>query len=217
MPGFLRSAPIVAITLVLLVQGGLLYSSIRPEAVPASTPLSEVPKTLGAWSLAQEGVMEPEIQAALQADDLLNRTYVDVQGRRQADLYVAAYRSQKTGKAPHSPKNCLPGAGWLPLVTEEVSIDPGNGVPITVNRDIITRGDNRSLVLYWYQSRDRVVAGEYKAKFWVIADAIRLNRTDTALVRVIIPIAGDGTEQATQTAIDFVRAFYAPLRSHLPA
>jgi len=133
------------------------------------------------------------------------------------ELFVAAYRSQRTGKAPHSPKNCLPGAGWSPLSAGEMTLDPGNGVPISVNRYVITRGERRSLVLYWYQSRDRVVSGEFRAKFWVVADAIRFNRTDTALVRVIVPIANQDDDRATQTAAGFVRSFYSTLRQHLPS
>ena len=89
--------------------------------------------------------------------------------------------------------------------------------PITVNRYVVARGEERSLVLYWYQSRDRVVASEYRAKLFSIADAIRWNRTDTALVRVVVPMRDDDRGQATATAVDFVKAFFEPLRSFLPA
>jgi EpsI family protein len=137
--------------------------------------------------------------------------------RSGANLFVAAFRSQRNGKAPHSPKNCLPGSGWTPLVSDEYSLEVGAAAPITVNRYVIAHGDSRSLVLYWYQSRDRVVASEYKAKFWVIVDALRLNRTDTALVRVVVPIAGGDQDQATQVAADFVKSFYGTLRQYLPS
>ena len=69
---------------------------------------------------------------------------------------------------------------------------------------------------YWYQSRDRAVASEYTAKYWVVMDAMRLNRTDTALVRVVVPIINRDEATATKTATDFVRAFYPPLRGILP-
>jgi EpsI family protein len=82
---------------------------------------------------------------------------------------------------------------------------------------VVEHGDNRSVVLYWYQSRDRAVASEYTAKFWVIADAIRYNRTDTALVRVVVPIVDRDQDGATRTAVDFVKAFYGTIREYLPA
>jgi EpsI family protein len=194
----------------------LLYSAIRPEFVPPSRPLASVPTTLGPWQLAAEGVVEKEVLDVLQADDLLNRFYQS--GNQNAGLFVAAFRSQRTGKTPHSPKNCLPGSGWTPLPgSGEVSVDVGLAAPITVNRYIINRGNDYDLVLYWYQSRDRVVASEFKAKFWVMADAIRLNRTDTALVRVLVPMVNRDEKAAERTAIDFVHSFYSNLLEYLPS
>jgi EpsI family protein len=86
-----------------------------------------------------------------------------------------------------------------------------------VNRYVIAHGDERSLVLYWYQSRDRAVASEYKAKFWVVADAMRYNRTDTALVRVVVPIEQKDEAAAEAAAKDLVKNFYSTLLGYLPA
>ena len=165
--------------------------------------------------MLEEGVVEPEIQEVLKADDLLNRVYGS--GREGASLFVAAFKTQRTGKAPHSPKNCLPGSGWTPLASGVLAVDVGQAQPITVNRYVVTSGDKRQLVLYWYQSRDRVVASEYTAKFWVMMDSMRLNRTDTALVRVVIPIAQNDDARAERTAVDFVHSFFGTLREYLPA
>jgi EpsI family protein len=214
---FLKSWQARIVTILLLAQAGVMYSSIRPEAVPPGRPLADFPKDVGPWQLRQEGVIDAETQAVLRADDLLTRVYVDPSTGRGADLFIAAFRSQRNGKAPHSPKNCLPGAGWTPLDQGEIGIDVGGAAPITVNRYVITHGESRSVVLYWYQSRDRAVASEYTAKFWVVADAIRLNRTDTALIRVVVPIMDRATEAADRTAIDFVKAFYGTIRQFLPA
>jgi EpsI family protein len=212
---FLKSPAVLAATGLTVFQGVLLYSAVRPEAIPAGRPLSQMPTALGSWELIQEGVVDADTQAILKADDLLNRYYA--RGATGANLFVAAFRSQRNGKAPHSPKNCLPGNGWTPVISDEISIDPGMGGPITVNRYIVAHGDDRSLVLYWYQSRDRAVASEYKAKFWVVVDAMRLNRTDTALIRVVVPMADRDKEAATKEATDFVRAFYPTLRDLLPS
>ena len=94
---------------------------------------------------------------------------------------------------------------------------PGRPDPIEVNRYVVGKGDQKSLVLYWYQSRDRVIASEYKAKFYVVADALRYNRTDTALVRVTLPIVDNNVERSQKAAIDFIHSFYSPLRQHFPA
>ncbi len=213
MPKFLTSTPVLVVTAVLLLQTGVMYSSIRPEVIPEGRPLASVPADLGPWHLKQEGVVEQEVMDILNADDLLNRVYVS--GNHEVALFVAGFRTQRTHKTPHSPKNCLPGSGWEPLASGEDSIDVGLAAPIVVNRYVISHGDERALVLYWYQSRDRVVANEYKAKFWTVADSIRLNRTDTALVRVLVPVVNRDEDGAAKTAEDFVRSFFSTLKVYL--
>jgi EpsI family protein len=213
---FLNSTPARLVTLFLLIQTAVLYSSIRPEYVPASRPLSEVPRQIGPWTMVGEGYVDKETMDVLKADDTLTRAYQNAQTGAGATLFVASFRTQRNGKTPHSPKNCLPGSGWTQLSSENYSIDVGQAAPIVVNRYVIEHGDERELVLYWYQSRDRVVADEFKAKFWVLADAMRLNRTDTALVRVIVPIKDNNRDAATSVATDFVRSFFGTLKQYLP-
>jgi EpsI family protein len=212
----LRSWPFRVVTILLLAQATFLYSSIRPEAIPPTEPLVNLPTVQGEWHSVGDGVIEQEILDVLKADDVLTRDYVDTRGER-ANLYIAAFRSQRNGKAPHSPKNCLPGSGWTPRVENYSTIDLPSGKSIEVNHYIVEHGDESSLVLYWYQSRDRVVANEYRAKFWVIADAMRYNRSDTAIVRVFVKIFDHNTEQAETVASNFVKAFYASIRAILPS
>jgi EpsI family protein len=212
---FLSSRAALAATVLIVLQGALIYSAVRPESPPSGRALAQFPTSLGSWTLLQEGVIDADTQAVLKADDLLNRYYSG--GGAGANLFVAAFRSQRNGKAPHSPKNCLPGSGWTPLESSYASIDVGGPVPIQVNRYVVAHGDERSLVMYWYQSRERAIASEYTAKFWVVVDAMRLNRTDTALVRVVVPIVNRDEAAADKSAADFIRSFYGPLRQYLPA
>jgi EpsI family protein len=218
LPKFLNSAPARVLTLLLILQGVvILYISSRHETVPPSQPLAEFPKSLGAWQFASEGVVDQDSLDVLKADDLLLREYKQPSTRQPATLFIAAFRSQRNGKSPHSPKNCLPGAGWTEESQEQYQLDVGASAPITVNRYVVQHADERRLVLYWYQSRDRVVASEYTAKYYVMVDAIKLNRTDTALVRVVVPILNGDADSATRIAADFVRSFFQPLHQYLPA
>jgi EpsI family protein len=215
---FLKSTPAKFVTILLLLQTAVLYSSVRPEAVPSSPPLASLPHQLGSWQFYREDVVDQETQDVLKADDLLYRYYVDpAQAHTAVSLFVAAFRSQSNGKSPHSPKNCLPGSGWTQLSSDAYPIQLQNGQSIEVNRYVVAHGQDRSLVMYWYQSRNRVVADEFKAKFWVMADALRFNRTDTALVRVVVPIIDRNEDQATQLATSFVKSFFQPLHNYLPA
>jgi len=221
---FLNSRAARIVTALLVLQAALLYSAIRPEMLPPSRPLESMPTTLGSWHQVQTGVIEQEVLDVLKADDILNGEYCPSNstdcastGMGRAGLFVAAFRTQRTGKAPHSPKNCLPGSGWERVSSGEIAIDVGRAAPITVNRYVVAYGSQQDLVLYWYQSRDRAVANEYKAKFWVMADAIRLNRTDTALVRVIVRLVNRDDAKAQATATDFVKSFYSTLLDYLPS
>jgi EpsI family protein len=221
---FLNSRAARIVTALLLVQAAVLYSAVRPEFVPPSRPLEGMPTRLGSWQMVQEGAIEKEVLDVLKADDILNRVYCTAEvpdcagnGRGAASLFVAGFRTQRNGKAPHSPKNCLPGSGWERISSGEIPIDVGRAAPIIVNRYVVAFGSQRDLVLYWYQSRDRVVANEYKAKFWVMADAVRLNRTDTALVRVVVPVVNRDEAKAEATASDFVKSFYSTLLDYLPS
>ena len=100
----------------------------------------------------------------------------------------------------------------MPSVSDRLAIAvPGRAAPIQVNRYLVSKGEAQSLVLYWYQSHGRVIAGEFEAKFFLVADAIRYNRTDTALVRVVVPVTGPDVERTTRAAVDFVRAMFGPL------
>ena len=202
---------------VLLVQAALFYATSRGENVPVIRPLGDFPKEVAVWKTVKEGYVDAETQAVLQADDTLTRTYASPKFRQAPNLFVAFFKTQRTGKAPHSPKNCLPGSGWEPSREDHLSlVVPDLAQPIRVNRYVVSRGEDRSVVLYWYQSRDRVVASEYRAKLWTVADAIRYNRTDTALVRVVVPVLGTDEASAEHVAVEFVQAFYGTLRGRLP-
>ena len=177
-----RSKALSAVAIILLAQAVLFYNASRGEKIPQVLPLATIPAEFAGWHVAQEGVVEKEVQDVLKADDLLNRTYASDNGA--ANLFIAFFKSQRYGQAPHSPKNCLPGSGWQPSEsgTKDIAVPGGS---INVNHYLVARGDSESLVLYWYQSQGRVIADEFSAKFYLVADSIRNHRSDAALVRKI--------------------------------
>lgn len=167
--------------------------------------------------MLKEGVIEKEVQEVLKADDTLTRTYAGPDSQT-ASLFIAFFRTQRAGVAPHSPKVCLPGAGWVPVDESIVPVQvPGRAEPIPVNRAIIARGEHKSVVMYWYQSRDRVVADEYHAKFYAMYDSIRHRRSDTSMVRIVVPVTQGGEASAIRTAEEFLRSVFGPIRRQLPA
>jgi EpsI family protein len=133
------------------------------------------------------------------------------------DLFVAYFPTQRTGSTIHSPQNCLPGSGWTPVEFNRIPLQRPGGGSISVNRYVIAKGLDRRLVLYWYQSHGRAVASEYAAKFYLVADSIRLNRSDGALVRIVTPIKLGETESSAESrAVAFTQSFLPLLDSYIP-
>jgi EpsI family protein len=198
--------PTLVLSTLFLVQGAAFYGlSRRAEVLPPSKPLSALPTIVGEWRMLREGVIEQDEKDVLRADDYLTRNYAAPSGEI-ASLFVAYFRSQRAGQTPHSPKNCLPGSGWTWSVSGTIRVNiRGRAQPIEINRYVVSKGDEHAEVLYWYQSRDRVVASEYRAAAFTAWDALRYNRTDTELVRVVTPVTQDG--------VDFIQAFFTTLQS----
>jgi len=206
------------LTLALLVQATLFYAASRGEKVPSGQPLDLFPSQLGIWHEAQNYPVEQEIRDQLKADDMLNRLYTDSASRAGAGLFVAYFKTQRTGQSPHSPKNCLPGSGWEPEATGFLEVPVvGQPSPIHINRFVVSHGDEKSVVLYWYQSQRRVIASEFSAKFWLVMDSIRYHRSDTALVRVTVRVGDGGEDAATRVGESFIQTLFPVLRGFLPA
>lgn len=200
----------------LAVQVLLIHAAVSREHPPAPPPLSRFPVEFGRWKLFREDPIAADIATELGADALLSQTYVETPTGSLASLFVAWFQTQRGGvRQPHSPKVCLPASGWTPEVIDEVTLDTAAGA-ITVNRYLVAKGTQRAVVLYWYQTPRRVIAGEWAAKLWLVADALRDKRTDTALVRVIVWPANGRDEAATTVAIGFARKLYPLLREYLP-
>lgn len=210
----LRNKYLHVLTLVIIIQAVLFYSASHGESTPLPMPLAGFPATFGSWTVLSEGVVDADTQAVLKADDTLTRDYASPEGK--ANLFIAYFKTQRTGQSPHSPKNCLPGSGFQPSESGRIDIQVGNRT-INVNRYVVSRGEDESVVLYWYQSQGRVIADEFAAKFYLISDSIRHHRSDTSLVRIVVPvIPGVDRAQASKTALDFVQASYPIVDTWLP-
>lgn len=214
---FLKSRPAVLLTVLLLSQALLLFALSKREADLTTLPLKDVPPVLGNWLKYQDGVIDQETLDVLKADDILNREYTRGGSGEHAILFVAMFRSQRNGKAPHSPKNCLPGSGWIQQDTQTLHIDvPGQSTPVEANRYLVAKGDTKAIVIYWYQSRERSVASEYWAKYYVILDAMKYNRTDTSIIKVTTMVGPAGAQAAEDSAKDLIRAAQPTLLTYLP-
>jgi EpsI family protein len=214
-------------TVVLLLTFTLATLMHRGDAdnVPPSTPLSQMPNVIDGM-VAQDQPLDDEVLSVLGKGDFLNRVYVPTAVRQVStrsasaypvSLFIGYFATQRTGQAIHSPLHCLPGAGWVFESHSYTSIDDVHGKPYNVGEYIINNGESRQFVIYWYQAHGRSIANEYKAKAYMLADAIRYNRTDGALVRVITPIsASEQIADARARAVSFTAHMTPYLPQFIP-
>lgn len=214
----MKRPPFLLLTGILACQALVYYGFAQHEVIPETPPWNDFPQQIGNWSLARETPPDEASLALLQPDDYLSRDYVPAGKSSEATLFVAYFKTQRTGHAPHSPKNCLPGAGWEPVSSSVIPIPvPRSGVIIDANQYIVRQGGVEMAVFYWYQTARRTIANEYMAQIYAVPELLIHGRTDVALVRVTTPISDGSLEHAKNLAFDFIRGLFPAVRSHIPA
>jgi len=200
----------------LLATAAANYGFSRPEAEIASTPLKEFPAKVGEWQMIGEQVIDDKAMAVLLVDDYLMRSYRNARGD-VVHLYVGYFKSQREGKQVHSPRQCLPGAGWSMLERSELSLPSKMGNPAgqRINSFLMGKGSDRDLYLWWYQGRGRLYANEYLNKLYLIWDGLRRNRTDGALVRINSSVKSS-VDDTLRIEMRFVGAMSQHLSAYLP-
>jgi EpsI family protein len=201
---------LLLIALCVAATGGTLKLIAASDTVPAAQ-LEALPFAIDAWQGRDDGPLDAETVRIVQADSYALRTYS--RGASQVGLYVAYYGSQRSGHTIHSPLNCLPGTGWSWLERGRQTV-PSAGRTIEINRALAQKDADRLLVYYWYQSRGRVIASDYRNKLVLMQDALTLHRSDGALVRIVAPVAG-GTDPSVETE-SFISSLYPELVRRLP-
>jgi EpsI family protein len=201
------------VVLFLVATAFVLHTRGDADNAPSSQPLNLMPSTIDGLT-ARDFPMSDEVLAILGKGDFLNRTYYSPAGSHPAavpiSLFIGYFASQRTGQSIHSPQNCLPGAGWTFDSRSYTDITADNGRVFHVGEYIISNNGDRQFVVYWYQSHGRSIANEYAAKLYMILDAIRMNRTDGAIVRVITPMLPSESESAARERVVRFTAQMAP-------
>jgi EpsI family protein len=202
-----------AALVILLAAGAFEYALPSSESPAPRAALQSLPMSVAGWT-AQDYRIEPRLVAASSVDAYLNRVYR--QGPEdEVGVYIGYYKNQRAGDSVHSPKNCLPGTGWQPVSSSRIAIPLRQGGDAEVNLYTVENERQRFVVLYWYQSHGRMIASEYRAKFYTVRDAILLHRTDSSLVRITVPAMGDEA-RARQSAIAFATLIAPKLDEVIP-
>lgn len=171
---------------ILLAGCVLLARSRDQETMRLAAPLQSVMATYTGYAV-KDAQIDAEERRVAGMTDYVARSYLRDTAVAFTTL-VSYYDRQAQGRTIHSPKNCLPGAGWEILRAAPTAV-PSQGASHTVNRVVLKNRGAVALVYYWYQGRGRVVASEYAVKWNLLRDAALLGHSEEALVRVVVPVA----------------------------
>ncbi len=214
---------------------GMLFMRSAVDQVPESVPLELLPHQIENRH-AEDIPISPATLEVLGHGRFLNRIYagraaagvtdvpaIPAKGPAAIDaaipvsLFIGYFPTQRTGQAIHSPQNCLPGAGWTFESSGITTLAAADGRRYQVGEYVITDGTQKQEVLYWYRAHGRSIASDYRAKLYMLLDAIRYNRTDGALVRVITPLLpGEPNSAAHLRAANFAGQVAALLPAYIP-
>ncbi|BCG63752.1 MAG: exosortase [Methyloprofundus sp.] len=213
--GNLPKPYIASLILLVLVTPLSILVGDRAEVTPDRTRFNHFPLQFADWRGA-ETKMEQQFIDALKFDDYITANYSRPGDASPINFYVAYYASQRKGASVHSPKSCMPGDGWRISGSQQKKIAgvvSATGQPLLVNRVIISKGERKQLVYYWFQQRGRVMTNEYMVKWYLFWDALTRSRTDGALVRLVMTVSDGDSVAAAEQQLDAYLAEVFPVLS----
>src|SRR6266849_4186161 len=108
----MKRIPVLATLTSLMLSATFAASLIATHLSPMApvVSLDSIPMTLGAWAGFPSPQLPDRNVELLAATSILGRGYH--KPGRQLDLFIAYYALQRPGASWHTPRNCLPSAGW---------------------------------------------------------------------------------------------------------
>jgi EpsI family protein len=213
---FLKQRPVLIAAVLLSGQGLVYYGWARTEVIPETLRWKEFPQKIGLWSSSSDMPIEQRFLDLLRPDDYVNRVYEQPGVSSQLGLFVAYFKTQRTGFNPHSPQNCLPGAGWKSISLALAPLITGAGDQrVDVNQYVVQKDNAQLAVIYWFQQGRHSFTNEIVAQFYAIPELMLHGRTDNSLIRVIVPVTNGTVEQSTKTAMSFSRELYPEVRAFI--
>lgn len=218
MAAVLNKSVFAVLLLLCLGAGASEFFKGREDIIPGRKAFLTFPTTLGNWQGRNDYLTQFYLNE-LKLTDYVIVNFMQPNTRNSVNFYSAYYQSQRKGAVVHSPRSCIPGDGWQISSFEQrefadLQLD---GQALQVNRAIIQKGESRQLVYFWFQQRGRMITNEYMVKWYLFYDAITMNRTDGALIRLVTPV--DKVEDiavADQRLHMFLKDLLPELPAYLP-
>lgn len=197
----------IAIVIMMCSSWGLIQLSASRPAATLVQSLDTIPASFGEWTSETNPPLDEQVLGKLLPTAYLGRTYSDKEGR-SFGFSAIYYEKQKGGESMHSPKNCLPGAGWEIWDASQTPVKLPDGSEVSINRYAIRKGTSKQLVYYWYQTQERVIASEYVGKVCLVWDSVRLGHTGGSIIKISVADGMFSEEEIQSLASRFIPAVH---------
>lgn len=204
---------IVGLVVVLVAAFSTMSIHHRSEIIPQRETFASYPLEIGGWQGRTYEFLNGEDEALKLKDYFLanfNKSNTNI------DVYYGYTDSQRNEFVPHSPKACVPGGGWEITDTrlQQVRIDSNTSFKVT--RMMISKGESKQLIYYWFHQRGRNLSNEFPMKFALLYDAIKMNRTDGAILRFTTAVH-KSEQEADAVLSEFIRHNYSLFPKFIPS
>ncbi|MFZ0594684.1 MAG: exosortase C-terminal domain/associated protein EpsI [Bryobacteraceae bacterium] len=198
---FLLSAAVLVLVLQIWFQRDLRHDPI----ISQTRSLDEFPSIAGRWRSTGPVPPSPALLRRLSADEILSRNYTDGKTGLTISLLVAYYRTQLHLNRQYDLEEYLPDEGWSQLYSAIVQLPQKSNYPIPIRYDLVIRGQERLLILRWFQTKEKVLADGQDLHFYRVLNAVANHRTDLAAVQIVTPVLIDPPKQEAENALDFAQ------------
>jgi exosortase D (VPLPA-CTERM-specific) len=218
-PSVTSGQPIFIMAVSFLVATFAFSQSIEfRDKIPTKKPLDQFPLNFSDWSAEGRQTMEQIFINKLDLSEYTIADYKNSNGER-VNTYVAYYERQSKGRSIHTPASCLPGSGWSFDQSGTVLISglPGNPETMEVSRAVVQYGSSTQMAYYWFAQRGRILNNAYQLKIYNFWDALTMQRTDGALIRLITPVyENEKLADADARLQNFIRDLVPVLEEYIP-
>jgi EpsI family protein len=209
---FVAGGFFIPIVLILVLQAAAPHFLVIHERDFAGPELAKVPYELGTWQAHGDQQLDRAVTEYLKPDEYVLRDYFDRSTGSSVNLFLAYFKTLQNAWGPHSPRICLPGAGWMIQASSQPTIEvPGPVKGIPVNQYLLEKSGDHILVIYWYQNNRRIWAEEYLSKVRLLQDVAEYRRSDVSLIRLIMPLRGATVGTELDKTLEFARTVFPSL------
>ena len=208
---------VIAVFIVIGV-GVFSHQYVVAQVIPDHKPLKHnFPMQFGNWE-GERLFLSEEILSSLWADDYVTGNFINTKTKNHLHLLISYYDMQTTQHSAHAPASCLLGGGWIMAGKGVLPPSPETGRDFAIARIVLNQGDTKLLSNFWFQQRGRHIVSEWWNKAWLIWDAITMQRTDGALVRVEMYLHPNQSVEEGQRILDtFLKELYPTVLNYIPS